>query len=166
MKGTTWQLHAKSQSSEEAQLASRTDCLAHLLMNLSAQVQKRLKGCNRSIQHVQNVHEVMQVLADGTVRQAEGSDTHLLSNDFPVAQVGIQLDRVGRASSGEFEATTVGLDELPLGSLVEVELSDLGSVLCCPGVVDLVDGLRRDAAVVVLLNQVRVGSVADHEFEL
>jgi hypothetical protein len=122
-----------------------------------------LKSCDGSIQHVEYLTDLIQLLADSTVAKTEGSVVHILDNGLPAPKIRNQLDRVARAETSELNGATVGVDEITLSGLVETELGDMRQVLRNPAIDDPVDGMLVEAAIAVLLNQERVCGLADHK---
>lgn len=124
------------------------------------------KSLQRGVHHVDDLVNIVDVLADRAIRQAEGSDAHLVSDLLPIVQIGLQANWEPGGVAGELDVATVGHDELALGRLVVAELNHVVVVLGVPGRIDLVDGLLGDTSIVVLLEDEAICSVANHDFKL
>lgn len=138
----------------------------HLVMGPRAEVLEGAKSLQRRVHHVDDLANIVEVLADRAIRQAESADAHLVSDLLPIVQIGLQANREPGGVAGKLEAATVGGYELALGRLVVAELNHMVIVLGVPGRIDLVDGLLGDASLIVLLEDKAICSVANHDFKL
>lgn len=104
----------------------------------------------------------MHVFPNNAVGVAKCANAHLLRHGLPVVQSCVQNNGVVCTFAMELESSKVVDDQVSLRGLVELKLKDWRSALGHPEIGDLINGLGRHVASLVLAYEKLVGRNADH----
>lgn len=124
----------------------------------------QLKVASISIQNLQEIQDIVNVLLDYRIGGHKGADAHVLADLFPVTQNGVRAKAVG--GFAEAEMIAVCADKTILGSLVETEFRDTRHVPLLPSSFHLEERTSAEVAFVILLHQEFIGCVGNHVFNL
>lgn len=84
-------------------------------------------------EHVEYSPAIKQVLSNGAVRGAVGSNCHITGHRLPVVQHGVEIDTVALTLAIELQSLEVCDNKLPLRCLIKLELKHLWPILGFPG---------------------------------
>lgn len=130
----------------------------------------RIEGHNElnvasiSLQKLQEIQDIVDVLLDNRIGGHKGADAHMLADLLPVSQNGGRTKVV--AGVAELEMIAVCANQLVLGKLIETELRDTRHVHLLPSFLHLAERTSGKVAFVILLHQEFVGCLGDHVLNL